>query len=199
MTCVTAPGQCDLPSHAFVLKTIYVIQSRRLGSFRIRRTLLILIPTDFAPFFLIVRTRLEIEAPDLAAKLRSSRRANLRAAATAIAKLAVEQLSVQDARIDAGLMAAAAQAWGDSPVRADLQQLTAELDEIAWDIQDHAETGATVEADYEDAFRRARAVAALYFALDIDPANAAAESVYEAIHALDDLDLVYTVVDAALS
>jgi hypothetical protein len=142
--------------------------------------------------------RLDSEAPDLAERLRSAGNAGLRAVADKIAAAAVAAMKVSDPRIDAGLHAAAARDWGNTAVRADLEKLTEELDEIAWDIQEQAEEGTATEAEYETAFRRARAVAALCFSLESDAATAASESVYEAWHALDNPDVVRDLIDEAL-
>jgi hypothetical protein len=92
----------------------------------------------------------------------------------------------------------AEEVWGESPVRVELLQLVDELDEIAWDIQDQVEEGDKDERAYLSAFIRARAAHTLYFALDVDPLNAAMEGIYEAMIALEDLDLVKTIIDRAL-
>jgi hypothetical protein len=144
-----------------------------------------------------MESRLDIEAPELAARLRRANVTELRTVAASVASLAVKELNVQDPRIDAGLQAVAAQVWGDAEVRARLQQLTDELDEVAWDIQDQIDPPAL--DGYQAAFRRARAVESLFFSLDTDPLTAACESAYAAFHALADLELAHNVIDQALT
>jgi hypothetical protein len=79
-----------------------------------------------------------------------------------------------------------------------VQRLTAELDEIAWDAQDKAEQGILPRQAYREAFARARAAAAVGFALEADALHAALESVYETWAATADLDAVRMAVWNAL-
>ncbi|WP_344753508.1 hypothetical protein [Gryllotalpicola koreensis] len=58
--------------------------------------------------------------------------------------------------------------------------MTAALDEKAWECQAGVEVGQLSEADYLEAFRRARAAATVGFALGSDALQAALESVCEA-------------------
>lgn len=64
-----------------------------------------------------------------------------------------------------------------------LTRLAAELDQIAWTIQDSLGDGESDE-EYLSAFRRARAVSALSFALEQNVLTAALEATYEAIAAI---------------
>jgi hypothetical protein len=82
--------------------------------------------------------------------------------------------------------------------RSGVQQLTEELDEIAWDVQDMTEAGTASLQDYSTAFRRARAAASVGFALGPDSLSAALEAVYEARAAAGDLDAVREIVSAFL-
>ena len=72
------------------------------------------------------------------------------------------------------------------------------LDQVAWDIQEMAETGAASYQTYSIAFQRARTASAVGFALERDPLRAALEAVYEAQAAVADLDAVRAVVNDAL-
>ncbi len=54
------------------------------------------------------------------------------------------------------------------------------LDEAAWEAGDEADAGRVSEAAHSAAFARARAAAAVEWALDDDPLTAAVEAVYEA-------------------
>ena len=67
--------------------------------------------------------------------------------------------------------------------------LTEELDEIAWDVRSNLRQRAAQQA-YLAAFARARAAAAVRFALEPDALCAALESVYEAQAATADLQAV---------
>lgn len=83
--------------------------------------------------------------------------------------------------------------------RRSVAQLTEELDERAWDIQELVDTGAATEEAYLEAFRQARAAAAVGYALSPDPQTAAFESVYEAQAAVIDLGAVRLAVTIAIA
>ena len=71
--------------------------------------------------------------------------------------------------------------------RSRLDALTQELEETAWDIQDRIGAGDASEDEYRRAFAKARAVAAIGFALDGSLA-ASFDSLYEAYYAIDSQD-----------
>jgi hypothetical protein len=132
--------------------------------------------------------RLSTVAPDLADWLRRQPPERLRKAAVDAALLAVAQTQLTDPRLDAALTALRGGALGATAERLDVQQLTHELDVVAWTIQETATAGA--------ASRRARAAAAVGCALESDALSAALEGVYEAQAAVEDLDAMRTVVTA---
>lgn len=68
--------------------------------------------------------------------------------------------------------------------RSAVEVIAAQLDERAWDIQE-IEDGSR---QYLDAFQRARAAWAVFFALDPDRRVAAGDSIYEAQAALGSID-----------
>ena len=103
-----------------------------------------------------------------------------------------------DPRLDVALAALRGGGLGDTAERFGVQQLTDELDEIAWDTQELAEVGTVSRRDYSAAFRRARAAASVGFALISDALIAALEAVYEAQAAVADVDAVRTAVSAVL-
>jgi hypothetical protein len=72
--------------------------------------------------------------------------------------------------------------------RSEVKEVVERLDEKAFDMQDQVEAGKAEYDDYVRAFRRARAVASLEYALDPDAVTAAAESCYEAVAATDDVE-----------
>jgi hypothetical protein len=143
-------------------------------------------------------SRLSSVAPDLVARLEQLLPDPLRRAAASAAILAVERTQLADQRLDAALAALHDGRFGDTAERSGVQHLTDELDQIAWDAQEKADSGLVSRQTYSAAFRRARAAASVGFALDSDALNAALEAVYEAKAAVADLDLVRSVVGAAL-
>jgi hypothetical protein len=140
--------------------------------------------------------RLSTVAPDLADWLRRQPPERLRKAAVDAALLAGAQTQLTDPRLDAALTALRGGALGATAERLDVQQLTHELDVVAWTIQETATAGAASRQAYSAAFRRARAAAAVGCALESDALSAALEGVYEAQAAVEDLDAMRTVVTA---
>lgn len=65
-----------------------------------------------------------------------------------------------------------------------VDSLTQELDEAAWDIQDRVDAGELSDVDYVQAFTKARAAAAVGFALG-ESLAAVFDSLYEAYYAID--------------
>ncbi|MFI5492375.1 hypothetical protein [Actinoplanes sp. NPDC051859] len=123
--------------------------------------------------------------------------ARLRRLTAAIVRHGLDQAPVADPRLTAGLTQLDAGPWGDTAIRADLQGLVDELDEIAWDAQEAAEEGDGDEAEYDVTFARARAAHALFFALDADPVRAALESAYEVQAGLGDFPAVEAILRGA--
>ncbi len=134
-------------------------------------------------------TRLGTLDPELARRVLAAPEAACRSLAAGAAEAA---LSVVGAPADERLLAAREAVRlgnvGDSHVRSALQTLVEELDEAAWDIQDQVEAGRRPYEEYQSAFERARAINALWFALDPDPRVAAGEACYEALAAGVDAD-----------
>jgi len=80
-----------------------------------------------------------------------------------------------------------------SDLRRELVQLTQHLDELAWRIQEQGEAGEITEDAYGRAFARARAVAAVEFALGESLASCF-DSLYEAYYAIDDIEVFMRIV-----
>ena len=72
------------------------------------------------------------------------------------------------------------------PMRDEVERLELQLDERAWTLQNQIGSGGATRTEYDHAFRRARAAAAMKMALDADARTAVAETVFEATHAVDD-------------
>ncbi|MDQ2816254.1 MAG: hypothetical protein M3Z75_31535 [Actinomycetota bacterium] len=115
-----------------------------------------------------------------------------------MAVFAVHKTQLTDPRLDAAIAVLRLGGKDSAAERSRVQQLTRDLDEIAWDIQDMAEAGTASPQDYFTAFERARAAASVGFALDPHALSAALEAVYEARFAVDDLAAVQEVVSRLL-
>lgn len=145
-----------------------------------------------------VISRLSTIAPDLAASLERAQPDRLRRVAASAADLAIERTRLNDPRLEAALGALREGRLGETSERTGVECLASELDEIAWDAQEKAEAGDQTRESYVFAFRRARAAAAVGFALEADALAAALEATYEAQAAVRDLDAVRSVATTAL-
>jgi hypothetical protein len=130
--------------------------------------------------------RLSTIAPDLTTRLQRVSVADLRRVTAEVVDAALRATELHDQSLDAAVRALRAGRYGDGLERERVKDLEVQLDETAWDLQDRADAGDASQDDYLAAFRRARAAAALWFALDDDALQAALEAVYEARAATDD-------------
>ena len=103
----------------------------------------------------------------------------LRDIARKSARWAVARSDVQDPAVDSGLRHLES---GSQPqeARAAVEEAVERLDQVAWDTQELVDAGDAPEEDYLTAFARARAAAAVQYALAEDPTEAAIEAMYEA-------------------
>jgi hypothetical protein len=143
--------------------------------------------------------RLKLLDPVLRQVLDDASEPARRRAALTVSKLAVDRAGITDPRIGAALERLQGGGYGDSSERSAVQALTEELDEAAWNVQDRVEAGTADKADYVNAFARARAANAVWYALDRDPLEAAAEATYEASAAIGDPEAVSTAIHDSLS
>lgn len=130
--------------------------------------------------------RLSSIAPDLVEQLEGEPEAQLRRTAEAVVEAALRATEVGNGTVKQALDALHAGRYGAPEERRAIKQLADRLDESAWDLQDRVEAGEADQDEYLDEFRRARAVTALWFALEPDPLVAAVEAAYEAQAATDD-------------
>ena len=144
-------------------------------------------------------SRLSTVAVDLAHQIEDLPPGILRRVAAEAASLAIERTHLADPRLEPALVAMSASNSDMPSARRAIEKLTEELDERAWDIQDLVDTGSASEDAYLEAFRQARAAAAVTYALDPDPRTAAFESVYEAQAAVVDLGAVRMAVTIAIA
>ena len=97
--------------------------------------------------------------------------------------LAIRRSGVSDPRLVDALDAIRRRDFTPPHLCVQVDTLTQELDEAAWGVQDRIETGDATEVEYHQHFAKARAVAAVGFALD-GSATASFESLYEAYYAI---------------
>ncbi len=144
-------------------------------------------------------SRLSSVAADLAEQLETQQPTRLRRAAAGAVHLAVAHTGLAAPPLDAALAALREGRFGDSADRSAALRLADELDEIAWDLQERSEAGTGSQDAYLAAFGRARAAAAVGFALDADALTAALEALYEAQAAVADLGAIRAAVGSALA
>jgi hypothetical protein len=143
-------------------------------------------------------SRLSTIAPDLVTSLEGQQPEGLRRVALVVAVLAVRRTRLSDLRLEAALTALREGRVGETRERTGVECLVQELDEIAWDVREKADAGDGSRESYVFAFRRARAAAAVGFALEADALDAALEAIYEAQAAVKDLEAVQSAAVNAL-
>lgn len=141
--------------------------------------------------------RLELVAPDLASLIIRAEERTLRDAILAVCRAATE--GMDDPIIRQAMDALEGRKRRDKGLREKLKRLVEDLDEIQWNMREAMETGGLSEDTYLEAFSRARAANALYFALDPDPVNGALEAIYEAYAAMGDLGRIREIVRRTIS
>jgi hypothetical protein len=142
-------------------------------------------------------TRLTLVAPDLVVRLKAaSAGANYRIARR-LAQLALWRVGVVDARVQQALTLEPGSSSARR-VRPEIEELVEELDSSYFELGDRLAAGTASEASYLRAFSAARAVNAALCALADDPFSAACEAAYEALAAIDDIEMVRREVDAEL-
>lgn len=142
-------------------------------------------------------TRLDTRAADLARLIESAGPDPQRRIAVKVAEAALAAVPIDEPEFAPALADLTAGRWGGTGVQS-ATALTDRLDNLAWDIQDEVEAGTGEQAEYLEAFRRARVVSAVAFALDDDPQNAALEAAYEAEAATENLGLIRSIVNEVL-
>lgn len=136
----------------------------------------------------MTRTRLGVVSRAVEEQLDRMGLDRLRSLAPEVARRVVEHFQLDDPDVRAALESEPVPEGND--VRVNLSRVVERLDEIAWLLQDCVEAGTATQAEYEAAFKRARAAHALWFSLELDPLVAATEAAYEAYTATDDLSWI---------
>ncbi len=135
--------------------------------------------------------------PELLDRLPQDRR---RAAVLEAVRLAGVQSELVDPAFVRGLARASEGRCASCPELDDVNALVERLDEVAWAAQEKGERGEATLADYDKAFRMARAASALAAALeDDDTRQGAAASIYEASHAINDLVQLRAILESGAS
>jgi hypothetical protein len=142
-------------------------------------------------------TRLTTRSAELSLLIEAAGADPQRRIAVTVAEAALAAVPIDEPELAPALADLAADRWGEERAQA-TTTLTDRLDKLAWDIQDKMEEGTAEQAEYLEAFRRARAVSAVAFALDTDPQNAALEAAYEAEAATENLGLIRSIVNEVL-
>ena len=95
-------------------------------------------------------------------------------------RTAVRESGIDNQAVVDGLGLLSAASYGESPQRNSLESVWRTLDQQAW-ILAEAES-----PEYPQVFGKARAVNALWYALDSEPRIAGEGAIYEALHSVDD-------------
>jgi hypothetical protein len=147
----------------------------------------------------MTQTRLSTVDPALVADIGEASPALQRRLATELARWVAARSGLADPRLHSAVEALQGDQFDDvAAARAELESLEADLDEVAFDLQDRVDAGEVPYGDYAAAFARARVPSTLLAAIDPDPHLAALESAYEAQSATGDLDAVHAVVDRVI-
>lgn len=144
----------------------------------------------------MLENRLELIAPVLSAQLLRADERVLRRVALAVCQFAVQRTGLANDPVVASIDVLILNRATAHELRQRVESLVAQLDELQWQLQDAVERGEVDNGAYLAAFHRARAVHAVWFALDDNPVIAAIEATYEAHAATDDLpgleELIHT-------
>jgi hypothetical protein len=143
-------------------------------------------------------TRLETLLPKLADKLRRAPAAKQRAASLAASEFAISHARVENPLVEVALEKVRAAGLLTPEEKAEMEALTAQLDEQYFALQEAAEEGQGGAESCLQLFGQARAVASLSFAGDRDAFKAATEAIYEAAATTDDKDELSACILSAL-
>ena len=143
-------------------------------------------------------TRLESRSAELSRLIEAADGDHQCRIAVRVAEAALAAVRIDEPELASAVVDLAAGRRGGPGLRS-AKALTERLDELAWDIQERVDEGRAEQAEYLEAFRRARAVNAVVFALGAeDTQEAALEAAYEAEAATEDLALIRGIVDEVL-
>lgn len=132
----------------------------------------------------MLRTRLDLEARDLAEQIAQATDTQKRAVCLAVVKLVVQRMAVDEPIVDLALRLLKNGIYNDEGAVAALKRLADECDNRYLDAHDQYETGRGDEATYRELFGRFAAVSAVLMAFKDDPFEAVSEAIYEASAAI---------------
>jgi hypothetical protein len=143
-----------------------------------------------------MESRLDLLSSDLAQKLSQVNELKLRKIASAVCEIALGYTDLKSPLINL-----TSEALEKSPsincssLLVELKLFIDQLDEIQWNLKEQVDLGKETMPNYLKAFCNARIFNTLYCALDPNPYMAAAESVYEAYAATQDLAALEKIID----
>jgi len=141
---------------------------------------------------------LNLIAPDLVHLLEQASDARRRRVVSVVCDLAVGYSGLLDARAERALAALAAGRFGDVLERREMRSLIEELDTVTWVVQEQIRLGKAAPEDFQRALSKVRAAAAISYAFVTDSLQAASEAIFEAHHAIQDLEMLKATVVNAL-
>lgn len=139
-------------------------------------------------------SRLQVIDSDLYAILRNQSEQTNRKLAVLVCTFALTYVKHQHPVVDRGIDLLHIKKFDDVGYLRTLKELVEQLDLVQWRFQDEVERGLRERADYDIAFRNARAVNSLYAAFAVEPLEAASESIYEAVSATDEQEVIRSLV-----
>jgi hypothetical protein len=141
---------------------------------------------------------LSLIAADLVRLLEQVGDARRRRVVSVVCDLAIGYSGLLDARAELALAALAAGRSGDVQERREMRSLIEELDTVAWVVQEQIRLGKAAPEDFQRALAKLRAAAAISYGFEADSLQAASEAIFEAHHAIQDLEMLRAAVVSAL-
>ena len=132
------------------------------------------------------------KAPNLAAALDTLDSEGLRRVSSSIAHAVVERSGLNDPLITEALHHLSQSVDPSPELRGRVQSLADKLDGQYFDLQDLNESGEATDSQVFAMFAKARAATAVACAMGDVALKAAAETAYEAVHAIDDSEDYFT-------
>lgn len=137
-----------------------------------------------------MESRLELISPNLVKKLSQADEKILQRITSKVCEIALRQTDINSPLINQFKESENVEGTtliDRSSLRQELKSYIDQLDEIQWDLKEQVDSGSESLENYLQAFCNARVINALYYALDANPYLAAAESIYEANAATNNL------------
>ena len=128
----------------------------------------------------MLRTRLDLDAKDLADQLAALPDTQQRAVALAVVRCAAEQIHLQEPLVDAAVQMLAQGIYKDERTTDALEKLAESYDVQYLDAHERFEAGQEDDTAWRELFRRFVVVTAVRQAFNDDAFEAAAESIYDA-------------------